>query len=103
MAFAKTICVASIMIGLLLTACTGTVEPSPPENELPESNLPKLERRAELTALQCEQRGGEVVGDIGDGRIHRASYVCASGTKPIGTIVYTSEEAVPTEGAVCCN
>lgn len=49
-----------------------------------------------MTVEECEARQGTVVGDIGDGAVHRPDYVCPSGEPPIGT--------VPSgiEGAVCC-
>ncbi len=52
--------------------------------------------RPEMSAEECTDAGGEVVGDIGDGSTHRADYVCASGASPIGM------EPVGIEGAVCC-
>lgn len=54
-----------------------------------------------MSAKECSDVGGELVGDIGDGRIHKADYLCNNGTAPIGTI-YTQDEPVMTEGAVCC-
>ena len=41
-------------------------------------------------------KGGNVVGDIGDGAIHRPEYRCPSGSPPIGRI------ALGVEGSVCC-
>jgi len=58
--------------------------------------------RPSLTALACEESGGTLVGDIGDGAIHRPEYRCPNGAKPTGSI--RAEEAAPTaiEGSVCC-
>ena len=58
--------------------------------------------RTALTQQQCEERGGDVVGDIGDGATRRAEYVCPSGRPPLGDIEYTPPEPIATEGSVCC-
>lgn len=55
-----------------------------------------------LTRAECEAKGGEVVGDIGDGAIHRPDYVCQSGEPPIGTIQPVEGEPIAVEGEVCC-
>ena len=55
-----------------------------------------------LSSAECEQAGGQVVGDIGDGAIHAPGYRCpGSGAAPLGTI---RDEGGPiaVEGAVCC-
>ena len=52
--------------------------------------------RPATTAEQCEADGGTVVGDIGDGAIHRPEYRCENGEEPTGRI----EQGV--EGSVCC-
>ncbi len=59
--------------------------------------------RPSLTSAECEEQGGTIVGDIGDGAIHRPDYMCPeSGKPPIGTI--TADPGAPTavEGSVCC-
>ena len=58
--------------------------------------------RPPLTNVECEAKGGSVVGDIGDGAIHRPEYRCANGQPPIGSIVAEQGEPVAVEGAVCC-
>lgn len=58
--------------------------------------------RPSITSTDCAAQGGEVVGDIGDGAIHRPDYVCASGAAPIASISNTAGEAVAIEGSVCC-
>ncbi len=59
--------------------------------------------RPELTAAACEAQGGTVVGDIGDGAIHRPDYRCPeSGEAPIGSIVPEPDGPIAIEGAVCC-
>ena len=60
------------------------------------------EPRRQLSSEECEAGGGSVVGDIGDGAIHRPDYRCPGGSAPTGTI--RAPEGGPTaiEGAVCC-
>ena len=58
--------------------------------------------RAELTAEECEANGGVVVGDIGDGAIHRADYRCPSGPEPRGAIRAPAGGPLGVEGSVCC-
>ena len=58
--------------------------------------------RPPLTNAECEAKGGSVVGDIGDGAIHRPDYKCANGQPPIGSIVAETGQPVAVEGAVCC-
>jgi len=69
-------------------------EPSSGQEQLPPP--PASADREDLTAEECEGRGGTVVGDIGDGAIHRAEYRCADGQEPIATV------HVGVEGSVCC-
>lgn len=63
------------------------------QDELP---APAVSERETLTPEDCEARGGEVVGDIGDGAIHQPDYVCPSGQPPMGDI------PLGVEGSVCC-
>lgn len=49
-----------------------------------------------LSPEECEQRGGTVVGDIGDGATMRPDYLCPSGAPPIGNV------PLGIEGSVCC-
>lgn len=58
--------------------------------------------RPTLTRAECEAQGGVIVGDIGDGAIHRPDYTCESGQPPIGTIKAAEGEPIATEGEVCC-
>lgn len=94
---------------VLLTACAGPgARPAeaPPSLAPADGEVPAAETAdagATLTATECEQRGGHVVGDIGDGAIHRPDYVCPdSGKAPIGRITVEPGAPVPIEGAVCC-
>lgn len=55
-----------------------------------------------LTSTTCLEMGGTVIGDPGDGRVHKPDYVCASGRPPLGPITFEKGEPIPVEGAVCC-
>jgi len=59
-------------------------------------------KRAELTPEACQALGGDEVGDIGDGKIHRLGYLCADGEPPLGVIKRKMGEHQPIEGSVCC-
>jgi hypothetical protein len=92
-------------MGLLLAAgCTKkaaepTGETTPPGEPSPPA---AGSERPTLTNVECEAKGGRVVGDIGDGAIHRPDYVCEGGEKPIASIKAVEGEPVAIEGAVCC-
>jgi len=58
--------------------------------------------RPTLTREECTSQGGTIVGDIGDGAIHRPEYRCESGMPPIGTIKALEGEPISIEGEVCC-
>lgn len=56
-----------------------------------------------LTAAECAAAGGQVVGDIGDGAIHRPEYRCPnSGQPPLGAVAPEEGQPMAIEGAVCC-
>ena len=55
-----------------------------------------------MSVEECEAAEGRVVGDIGDGRVHRADYLCDNSEAPLGTISYKDGQPIATEGAVCC-
>lgn len=55
-----------------------------------------------MTRAECATNGGTVVGDIGNGAIHRPEYRCESGLAPIARITYLEGEPIATEGEVCC-
>lgn len=89
---------------ILVSACDkGDAAPEPPAAE--SEGLPTGDdaSRPEITATDCEADGGTVVGDIGDGAVHRSDYVCESnGQPPVGTIVAEEGGPMGVEGAVCC-
>lgn len=58
--------------------------------------------RPELTSEECTAQGGEIIGDIGDGRIYEEAYMCPSGQAPTGNIVANVDGPTAVEGAVCC-
>lgn len=90
---------------LVLTAACGasSTPPASSPSEAPSSQGGATAERAELTPAQCEAQGGTVVGDIGDGAIHRPDYRCeGSGEAPVGSVVQESGQAMAIEGAVCC-
>src|SRR5688500_12057714 len=74
--------------------------PLPPDS--PPAPADGATQRPELTAEACEASGGAVVGDIGDGAIHRADYRCPSGSEPSGTIRASQGAPIGVEGSVCC-
>ncbi len=71
-----------------------------------QSGLPGLgsAHATQMTSQECTDAGGVRVGDIGDGRIHRAEYLCENGEMPLGTIIPDSDKNEPIfiEGSVCC-
>ncbi|MCA9712897.1 MAG: hypothetical protein KDK70_44140 [Myxococcales bacterium] len=93
---------------LLITGCPhkstddGEATAVPPADGQPEPDVEPEPERSTMTSTECEAKGGQVVGDIGDGAIHRPDYRCEGGDPPLGTIVAEGHEPVATEGAVCC-
>ena len=79
-------CVPVAILLSLLSSCAAESEPVRPE----------------LSRAECTDRGGVVVGDIGDGAIHDPNYLCSNGEPPIGTIVPQPGEPIAIEGEVCC-
>jgi hypothetical protein len=85
---------------IALTAC-GSSKPAP----APEPPAAGHEQGSDtsLTAQQCTDQGGEVIGDIGDGATHQPDYKCAkTGLPPIGHIVAEAGAPMAVEGGVCC-
>jgi hypothetical protein len=91
---------------LVSAACSNSAGPSPeapgPTPDVVQPDPGENAPRAELTAAECEGQGAEVVGDIGDGAIHRPDYRCPSGAAPVGSIGASAGEPIAVEGAVCC-
>ena len=115
---ARTMLKATACLGVLILSCMGACggSQSPPEapseSEQPSTPAPApaptpeggegAAERVELTAEACAAAGGTVVGDIGDGAIHRPDYVCESGAKPTGSIRPPEGGPMAVEGSVCC-
>jgi hypothetical protein len=89
--------ISALIIGVLLAACSKPPA-APTASPDPVAAPPEA-----LTAAACEAQGGTVVGDIGDGAVHRPDYRCpGSGAPPIGAIANEPGGPVAIEGAVCC-
>jgi hypothetical protein len=98
-----------IALGLvLLAACSKppSTEPStspPPAGDKTPPADGNHEERPGMTAADCEAKGGKVIGDIGDGAIHRPDYRCPdSGEAPLGSVIADPGGPVAIEGSVCC-
>ena len=97
-------------LSVALVGCGGASSPpqepiqaAPPATAQPESSTPEAPApRPSLTAKECEASGGAIVGDIGDGAIHRPEYRCPNGAKPSGSIRATEGGPIAVEGSVCC-
>lgn len=95
------------VMALLLPGCAkkSAADPAggtavPPQEDKP---APAGEStRPTLSAADCESKGGRVVGDIGDGAIHRPDYTCEGGQPPLGNVGSAEGEPVAIEGSVCC-
>lgn len=72
-------------------------------DDTPSEGEPGSPTRPELTSEECSAQGGEIIGDIGDGRIYEEAYLCPSGQAPTGNIVAGAGSAQAVEGAVCCH
>lgn len=103
----------SIVLALALAAAAAcskknpdaepTTTPEPTTTEQPPADDGNHEERPGLTAAACEAQGGKVVGDIGDGAIHKPDYRCPdSGEPPLGDVVAEPGGPVAIEGSVCC-
>jgi hypothetical protein len=101
---------ATAGLGLLLTVAgcpkgntegaAPTVQPEPEPTVEPEPE--QTNERPLITSTECQGGGGTIVGDIGDGAIHRPDYLCENGQPPTGTIRAEGDEPIAIEGAVCC-
>ena len=56
-----------------------------------------------ISRQECKDKGGVVVGDIGDGAISKPGYLCpTNGEAPSDRVVAQDGENIATEGEVCC-
>ncbi len=102
---ARKVFIALVCIAGLASACgpnkpaTNPPEPAAPTGEDPPPPLgdqhPTADRPT-FTVEQCEDEGGTIVGDPGDGSVHREDYRCENGEPPIARI----DSGI--EGSVCC-
>lgn len=83
-------------------AASAPAEPATPPAEASAKPDVTPAARPGLTAEACEKGGGSVVGDIGDGAIHRHDYRCPSGAAPTGSIQEKEGGPMGVEGSVCC-
>lgn len=90
---------------LFLVACKPATQP-PSDQPGTSDGLPVSNGGPEttLTAAECEDAGGSVVGDIGDGAIFKSDYVCESnGKAPTAKIAAEEGGPLGVEGSVCCD
>ncbi len=95
----------TLALGVGLVACGGSTPPAEVPSPAPPAEVAPADEataRPTLSAQQCEANGGSVVGDIGDGAIHRPDYRCANGAKPTGSISNPEGGPIAIEGSVCC-
>lgn len=100
---------ATVALLLLMVGCSKNTGEDPGTSTTPPADGPAAEppadattERPSLTRAECEAKGGKVIGDIGDGAIHRPDYTCDSGEPPIGSIRAADGEPIAAEGEVCC-
>ncbi|MEZ4364328.1 MAG: hypothetical protein R3B48_29405 [Kofleriaceae bacterium] len=95
-----------VSLSLALASACGSAPPpattTPQEVATPAPTEGAIEARESLTVQQCEDKGGTIVGDIGDGATSRPDYVCPSGQKPLGNALPPDGGPMPIEGSVCC-
>lgn len=79
-------------------------EPTPTDPSQTDPNEPGAEEplptdepaaRPTMTVEECE-KVGTLVGDPGDGSVHRPEFRCPNGSEPVGTV------PLGIEGSVCC-
>ncbi len=88
---------------LIISAALGCGSSKPAPAPGPATPPSEHGTETSLTTQQCTEAGGEVVGDIGDGAIHKPDYRCAkSGAPPIAHIAAEPGKPAAIEGAVCC-
>ncbi|MDQ3368838.1 MAG: hypothetical protein M3680_25725 [Myxococcota bacterium] len=82
----------TIMLSLVAAACGGNKSSTPATTPATAEALPPgPESRAAMTPEECTLQGGEVRGDIGDGKI-----ACAPQERELGRVM------TGIEGGVCC-
>jgi hypothetical protein len=82
----------AVAAGCSGTSTTDTAAPAQPAPSTPEPAPPEPATPAEpMTPEECTAAGGQVRGDIGDGKI-----ACAEGERELGRV------RLGIEGGVCC-
>lgn len=57
----------------------------------------------QISRQECQDQGGNVVGDIGNGAIFQADYLCEVNNEPPSDVVVAQDgEPIASEGEVCC-
>lgn len=79
-----------IASSLLVLAC-GSKPPSPEASAPPPTTEPAPTPAGTLSPEACTAQGGEVRGDIGDGKI-----ACGAGERELGRVM------LGIEGSICC-
>jgi hypothetical protein len=109
MTIRRATCISWTAALLLMAGCakkTGddpTGSPTPPADATAGEPAPSTDgERPAMSTAECNDKGGRVVGDIGDGAIHRPDYKCDGGQPPLGSIRPAEGQPVAIEGAVCC-
>jgi hypothetical protein len=77
----------ALSFALLATACGGSKQPAPAEP----AAQPAPTGSTAMAPEECTAKGGQVKGDIGDGKV-----ACAEGERDLGRV----NQGI--EGAVCC-
>lgn len=94
-----------LLCAFLLTACgSSSSETTSDDTTASDTTSPDIaeptetsgDERPSMTADECTAAGGTMVGDIGDGAIHRPEYRCENGQPPIASV------PLGIEGSVCC-
>jgi hypothetical protein len=75
------------LIAFALFACGGNKQPAPSE-PAPQQSTPEP---AAMSPEECTAQGGQVKGDIGDGKV-----ACDAGQRELGRV----NQGI--EGAICC-
>jgi len=77
-------------------------DPGPDGGDSSDIPFDNSEGRPLMTRAECTMAGGSIIGDIGDGAIHKPEYRCESGEPPVARITYLEGEPISIEGEVCC-
>jgi hypothetical protein len=79
-----------LFVAALIAACGGKRQPST-DDQPPPPTAPTPNAQPVMTPEECTAKGGQVKGDIGDGKV-----ACDPGQRELGRV----NQGI--EGAVCC-